>query len=76
MLGALSALATPVPGCTRRPTQLIVVVETDLVAGTDYQCFGLLVSRLDASGALEPGSTRRFLEGLHPTFVELVEETT
>lgn len=58
---ALAALVSLTPiGCTRPAAQLVVVVDTDLVAGTDYTCFGLLVSRLDGS-VVEPGATRRFL---------------
>jgi hypothetical protein len=53
------ALAASTAGCTRRATQLIVVVETDLPRDA-YACFGLLVSRVEG-GAVEPGATRRFL---------------
>lgn len=52
-------LAAGVAGCTRRATQLVVVVETDLPRDA-YACFGLLVSRVEG-GAVEPGATRRFL---------------
>jgi len=62
-LAAVAALvALAASGCTRRATQLIVVVETDLVAGTDYDCFGILVSRLDAAGSPDPRATRQFLQ--------------
>lgn len=45
-------------GCSRPPTQLVGVVETDIPEG-DYGCVGIVVSRLDG-GDLVPGDRRTF----------------
>ncbi len=43
----IAGLVVPVvSSCSRGATQLVVVVDTNLVAGVDFQCIGLSVSRV------------------------------
>lgn len=57
-LPSIFLLASLFLGCTTTPaTQLLVVVDSDVEQG----CFGLVVSRLDAAGAVEPDADRRIL---------------
>ncbi len=53
--------------CVRPATQLVVVVDTDLEAGTQYRCIGVRVSAIDDDGA----GTREFFsvpEDVEPPF--------
>ena len=59
VLALALVLGASASGCRRRPTQLVVVVDTDLPRDS-YGCFGLLVSRVEGN-VVEAGATRRFL---------------
>jgi hypothetical protein len=50
---ALALAVSLVPGCTRRATQLMLVVESDLAPGS-YACIGIEVVRLTSGAAVLP----------------------
>jgi Protein of unknown function (DUF3341) len=61
-------------GLNQLPRHHHPIFESDRFEGFSTDKFFISIEAADTQ--FDVASTRRFLEGLHPTFVELVEETT